>query len=551
MSLTKVTFSMIDKISINVRDYGATGDGVTDDAPAIQNAIDAAGAAGGGIVYFPPGTYRVATVYSQHGGTVTGVPNDDRQFLVVGYDNIQLVGDGATIFCNSVTGGFRLNMIMVFDCENVTIRNLIFDNDGLDITQSRTQAIVTQEAKKVLIFNCRLQNSTFGIFIYRLSESIRISNCWLDGGGFGILVGGTDTGNDPGVISDLVIENNSIQNVTGESIDINQDCRNFIIRNNFCYNSNTSVDGLTPIAAESIDVGGDDPLLYGLIDGNTIIDFRQYIMGIRIKQATTNLKITNNRIFTFAVDPVNTQGIRIDVAVETQIIGNLISGYTDGINTSASVTDNSQALITNNIIKNFTTSGIAIASNQGKVQNNLIDNSMRAGGANGIFVAGTPTDVEVTGNTIYGNSTMDYGIRIAGAINVPVGNNSVNTAEIGISMASVVNGTVTGNTVRNAQNESLIVENSTGVTATGNTFLDGNQVGGSWSVTFNNVDNGIFNANVLSDSRGSGQTMLGTVNADANCDYIVFTSNSVFNCTAASIGINGAVTNKVDANNLT
>lgn len=37
--------------------YGAKGDGATDDSAAIQSAITAANAAGGGIVWFPPGTY--------------------------------------------------------------------------------------------------------------------------------------------------------------------------------------------------------------------------------------------------------------------------------------------------------------------------------------------------------------------------------------------------------------------------------------------------------------------------------------------------------------
>lgn len=41
--------------------YGATGNGVTDDTAAIQAAINAAGAAGGGVVYFPPGKYQVST----------------------------------------------------------------------------------------------------------------------------------------------------------------------------------------------------------------------------------------------------------------------------------------------------------------------------------------------------------------------------------------------------------------------------------------------------------------------------------------------------------
>lgn len=46
---------------LNVKDFGATGDGSTDDALNIQQAIDALEARGGGILYFPPGTYIVGT----------------------------------------------------------------------------------------------------------------------------------------------------------------------------------------------------------------------------------------------------------------------------------------------------------------------------------------------------------------------------------------------------------------------------------------------------------------------------------------------------------
>jgi len=45
----------------NVKDYGATGDGATDDAPAIQAALDAADAASGGTVYAPDGEYLLGS----------------------------------------------------------------------------------------------------------------------------------------------------------------------------------------------------------------------------------------------------------------------------------------------------------------------------------------------------------------------------------------------------------------------------------------------------------------------------------------------------------
>lgn len=47
----------------NVRDYGATGDGKTLDTDAVNRAIDAAAAAGGGLVLFPAGTYLCFSIH--------------------------------------------------------------------------------------------------------------------------------------------------------------------------------------------------------------------------------------------------------------------------------------------------------------------------------------------------------------------------------------------------------------------------------------------------------------------------------------------------------
>jgi hypothetical protein len=66
---------------IDVRQYGATGDGKTDDTAAIQRAIDAIPAAGG-TVMFPTGTYIVAP------GKTTGIAIKS---------NLRLAGAGAGV----------------------------------------------------------------------------------------------------------------------------------------------------------------------------------------------------------------------------------------------------------------------------------------------------------------------------------------------------------------------------------------------------------------------------------------------------------------------
>lgn len=55
------TYVPVDGLVYNVKDHGAVGNGTTDDRAAINTTIAAANAAGGGIVFFPAGTYKVAS----------------------------------------------------------------------------------------------------------------------------------------------------------------------------------------------------------------------------------------------------------------------------------------------------------------------------------------------------------------------------------------------------------------------------------------------------------------------------------------------------------
>ncbi|HSE16291.1 MAG TPA: carboxypeptidase regulatory-like domain-containing protein [Pyrinomonadaceae bacterium] len=65
--------------TLNLRDFGATGDGKTDDGPAFQKAFDALATAGGGTLFIPEGKYVIATPVSKNftglasSITITGV----------------------------------------------------------------------------------------------------------------------------------------------------------------------------------------------------------------------------------------------------------------------------------------------------------------------------------------------------------------------------------------------------------------------------------------------------------------------------------------------
>lgn len=88
MSLTKTTYSMILGAPVNVLDYGAIGDGVTDDTAAIQAAIDSLGApssASSGTVYFPRGIYKITdSIYLNYGTCLQGAGSFATKILADG-----------------------------------------------------------------------------------------------------------------------------------------------------------------------------------------------------------------------------------------------------------------------------------------------------------------------------------------------------------------------------------------------------------------------------------------------------------------------------------
>ena len=107
----------------SVKDFGATGDGVTDDTTSCQNAVNAALAAKNGTVVFPPGTYKLTgylgSISAPASSTSIALIGDERATLdfqpsvylnygiafksggsdTVGYKVVHI--EGLTINCNN------------------------------------------------------------------------------------------------------------------------------------------------------------------------------------------------------------------------------------------------------------------------------------------------------------------------------------------------------------------------------------------------------------------------------------------------------------------
>ena len=99
MALTKVSYSMITGAPANVKDFGATGDGVTNDTAAIQAAVDHCVLTGNSL-YVPTGQYLITGINIVFPGTLA-VGTRKQGFVIYGDGGFYERAYGSAGFGNS------------------------------------------------------------------------------------------------------------------------------------------------------------------------------------------------------------------------------------------------------------------------------------------------------------------------------------------------------------------------------------------------------------------------------------------------------------------
>lgn len=349
----------------NVKAYKAVGDGVHDDAPAINAAIAAAAAAGGGVVYLPAGTYS------------TGAG------LVITADGVSIRGDGrgATII-KPVTGA-------TFDAISTPI-------PAMAGTAGFIRNFVGVER---LTLDCSAMASTVagagnGIHFYGVRYSfireLNITGCL----NFGILLDGDATN----FSYSIQVEGNRI--VNGGGCFMATFSEEAFVRCNDFLQANATLAATQPAFAPQSNVG----YIVRLVSGYTALIMN--VIGSSGTYTSAAVQVENGgptRIEGNRFDQCRFQAIRV-TAPNTLIIGNQIGnpssvGTVEGIRLGAANTT-----VIGNIFD--TTNGAAhftycVAEAGGPYTGNVIAGNNLATGTSGTVSLNAASTARVFGNPGY------------------------------------------------------------------------------------------------------------------------------------------------------
>ena len=393
MALTKAHNRMIEGAAVNVKDFGAVGDGVTDDTAAIQAAIDT----GADAVYIPNGIFAHSGII-----TITGA---------------RLFGEGTLLSTDSSTPPSHA---IVLTGTGPSIIGLTIDStwSGGRQTVNNAAAILVSSASDFLVSDCKVNKSAqSGIFITSSSvgraANNLVENTLADG------IHNTDGSNNISIVGNVI--NNSGDDsiaVVGYAAQSTQ-VSTFTITGNVSNFSNAR--GIAAIGAANVTISGNTvfaadkggiraaaesfyntyPCTNILITGNSIIDPNTssgtIIGGISVSGYSgflaENITVNGNTL-SYTGDR-NCYGPSINISniygVNPVICNNTIYGNASHNNSGINL-ECTDAIITGNTLKDLSRSGIlvpAAAYGTFEILNNILINCDVAGSASDapIYVA--------------------------------------------------------------------------------------------------------------------------------------------------------------------
>ena len=436
----------------NVKDYGATGDGVVDDTAAMQSAMTAAGVSGG-TVYWPDGDYKFTAALSVGSdtkllcekGALLKTSVSDIHFIVnddTSGGNTNIVLDGVNIDGVGVTGGTTSKGVNLQNITGLTVRDCRFVNfprHALHLNDIDEFEVVNNEFDSPgrIVQYVREGGVPEGSAIY--SEFVRRgliqANRMRDPWQMAIFIWGSTSGESYEI------------SITGNQI---EGCNDNGIR-------------LQPATSASVDF--DNNVVRSIaIASNVIID----TSGDGIRVNGRNVSIVGNVITTRALSSTGSPSCINSGGVEECVIANNVLTDWDteeiayGIRIRPDDSTNQAAaikhlVISGNAIHGFYGGGIIISGAGSTneviedivVSGNTINGSSSTATQSCISVSnGTSSRIKISGNICHteAGGVSTHGIQVFGAIDVTVSDNTCyNNAARGINLGDVTNFIVSNN----------------------------------------------------------------------------------------------------------